>query len=312
VNVYARDQTNGVAFGDTFFSEGSGRLTGAKNPLYSDRWNWGAFFFGWLWLLNHGNAPFAIGSLALDLLHPPLGLAAHIYWGLRGNDLAYDGRKFRNAAQFVAVQNAWRDTGIAVLLGVLAMIAVSLAYFGFSPIENAYADLQSALSPDQIVATGSSNVAGMKNLPGGSTAGRGPAPLATPTQDDIPPDAGQSTDDSAEVDAATMPKSCASMLSSVHDANAAPTAQEKYDASVGALRFGRACKNKSIQAMAFEDKAFAEKELGTTGWDADLRTSIGLYLQCANAGGDARDRDDCRTMATEESRLKAVWQLETH
>lgn len=95
------------------FADGSGRQGGTRNPVYSGKWNWGAFFFQWLWLLNHRKFVLACVHLLICWI-PLVGLGFGIYLGFRANDLAYDGRRFSSIEQFIAVQNAWRNWGFAL------------------------------------------------------------------------------------------------------------------------------------------------------------------------------------------------------
>jgi hypothetical protein len=93
---------------------------------FSGQWNWGAFFLCPLWLMNHGQVPLGIGVLLVGFV-PFLGgivsLTAAIYYGIKGNDIAMRYRVFTDEAQFVAVQNAWRNWGFGLFaLGILLAI----------------------------------------------------------------------------------------------------------------------------------------------------------------------------------------------
>jgi hypothetical protein len=87
-------------------------------------WNWGAFLLCPLWLMNHGRPGRGIVFLALCVV-PFLwvfALGMAIAYGIKGNKVASIGRSFVDDAQFVKVQNAWRDAGLGVAL--LALLAV--------------------------------------------------------------------------------------------------------------------------------------------------------------------------------------------
>jgi hypothetical protein len=58
----------------------------------------------------HGRVGLGVISLALSFV-PFANLILPFYFGLKGNDLAYDTRRFTSIDQFVAVQNAWRNWG---------------------------------------------------------------------------------------------------------------------------------------------------------------------------------------------------------
>jgi hypothetical protein len=85
-------------------------------------WNWGAFLLTPWWLMNH-KRPWR-GILYLLLLVIPLAsIGMAIAYGVVGNRVAVESGRFADEAQFVAVQNAWRNWGfiIAVTSFVLAV-----------------------------------------------------------------------------------------------------------------------------------------------------------------------------------------------
>ncbi len=110
---------------DAVFSRQSGLRLGLRNPLASG-WNWGAFFFSWLWMFNHGYPRRALLLLVLDLI-PGAGLIARIHCGLAGNDIAFDGRRFESSEEYLAVQSAWRNYGL-----MLTLLATVFGTFAFS------------------------------------------------------------------------------------------------------------------------------------------------------------------------------------
>ncbi len=93
---------------------------------FSGKWNWGAFFLCPFWLMNHGGIWFGIGYIVVYFI-PFIGfliaLGASIYFGIKGNDWALGHRRFVDEAQFVAVQNAWRNWGfIIAAIGIVLFI----------------------------------------------------------------------------------------------------------------------------------------------------------------------------------------------
>ena len=110
--------------------------------------NWGAFVFDWMWGLANGclgkmKIIFLIYILMLIPLINIIAFFAYIgvkiYFGIKGNEWAYDGRAFYNPKDFEDTQNRW---GIAALCTVLIPIALSgllgasIAVSGISPILN--------------------------------------------------------------------------------------------------------------------------------------------------------------------------------
>ncbi len=90
----------------------------APGARYIGQWNWGACLLCPFWLMNHGRVGRGILYLALALIPVvnlvSLGMA--IAYGIRGNLVASSSRAFADDAQFVAVQNAWRNWGIGVTI----------------------------------------------------------------------------------------------------------------------------------------------------------------------------------------------------
>jgi hypothetical protein len=101
---------------------------------YIGRWNWGAFLLTPFWLIRHRRRRLAAGIAAAYVLLfflPGVGTAGilgiAIWIGRRGNEIAVTSRVYRDEAQFVAVQNAWRNRGFVVWVGLCAAIAGLIA-----------------------------------------------------------------------------------------------------------------------------------------------------------------------------------------
>jgi len=102
---------------------------------YIGQWNWGAFCLTPFWLIRHGNARGGVALLvagAIATLLPYGGLillGIAIQYGRVGNAIAVRDRRFASEREFVAVQNAWRDRGFAVL-GLVLVAIVTISVFG--------------------------------------------------------------------------------------------------------------------------------------------------------------------------------------
>lgn len=104
-------------------------------PGVAGGWNWGAFFFQWIWGLNH-KAYITLITLALSTVStvistamgPALGTASRspsgaigglsiilglvhfgvsIWFGIKGNEWAWRGRRFNDVGHFRLVQRRW-------------------------------------------------------------------------------------------------------------------------------------------------------------------------------------------------------------
>ncbi|HEY4441328.1 MAG TPA: hypothetical protein VGN14_12790 [Candidatus Elarobacter sp.] len=100
---------------------------GRPGAQFIGQWNWGAFLLCPFWLMNHGRSGRGILYLVLSLI--PLAnmatLVMAIVYGIKGNEVAVTSRQYFDDAEFVAVENAWRNWGIGVFV-----VTVPLAFFG--------------------------------------------------------------------------------------------------------------------------------------------------------------------------------------
>jgi len=96
----------------------AGFVSGAPGARYIGMWNWGAFLLCPLWLMNHRKVGLGILYIVLSVI-PIVNLATLvmlIYFGVKGNEVAVASGRFTDDAQFVAVQNAWRNWGIGITI----------------------------------------------------------------------------------------------------------------------------------------------------------------------------------------------------
>lgn len=65
------------------------------------RWSWAAFLMNWLWGISHNV------WIALLCFVPFLNIVMPFYLGVKGNELAWEHRKFESVEQFKEVQRKW-------------------------------------------------------------------------------------------------------------------------------------------------------------------------------------------------------------
>ncbi len=73
--------------------------TGGPVPEEIKGWNWGAFWLNWIWGIGN--------SVWIAFVVLVLGLIWQIYLGVKGNELAWQNRKFESVQQFKDTQAAW-------------------------------------------------------------------------------------------------------------------------------------------------------------------------------------------------------------
>ncbi|WP_296741821.1 cytochrome c oxidase assembly factor Coa1 family protein [Mesorhizobium sp.] len=90
-------------------------------PPELDRWNWGAFFFNWIWGLANNT------FIALLMFVPLVNLVMPFVLGAKGSSWAWRNGSWRDAEHFRRVQRNWAVAGFAFLalwLAVGALLAV--------------------------------------------------------------------------------------------------------------------------------------------------------------------------------------------
>ena len=106
----------------------SGTGSTAVLPDELKGFNWGAFLLNWIWAIGHSTW---IGLLCLV---PYVGIIMQFVLGFKGNEMAWQNRKWDSVEHFRATQKVWAKWGIGLVIlglviGVLAVIA-SIAFGG--------------------------------------------------------------------------------------------------------------------------------------------------------------------------------------
>lgn len=106
-----------------------------------DKFNWGAFFLTWIWGCANKSyitflsfATFIIAAIPFaNLLYLPAQLGIRIWFGIKGNEWAWQNKKFESAEAFHSSQRAWAIGGtiwfcvttiIGILFGIFALLAI--------------------------------------------------------------------------------------------------------------------------------------------------------------------------------------------
>src|SRR5512143_3265919 len=77
--------------------------------------NWGGFLLSWIWGIGHST------WLALLALVPYVGWVMSIVLLIKGNEWAWQNRKWESIQQFRDVQAAWTKWGIIVLIAAFVL-----------------------------------------------------------------------------------------------------------------------------------------------------------------------------------------------
>lgn len=84
-------------------------------------WNWGAFWLTWIWGIGNG--------VWISFVALVLGIIWSVVLGLKGNEWAWQNRRFESIEQFRETQAAWSKWGWIVLV-VSAVIWILMMVFG--------------------------------------------------------------------------------------------------------------------------------------------------------------------------------------
>ena len=105
-------------------NSGQGKMAILPPQLYG--WNWGAFFLNWIWGI--GNNTF----IALLCLLPLVNIVMIFVLGAKGNEWAWQNKRWQNIGHFKRVQKLWAIWGfvlfaVGIIFSVLVVIATLAA-----------------------------------------------------------------------------------------------------------------------------------------------------------------------------------------
>jgi hypothetical protein len=128
-------QTSVMAYG-TGMENTSGMKSAVPPEIATQGWNWGAFYFSWIWSLAHGLP--LIGVLILlsvlftcwiPLLNLVVPLTWMIYLGVQGNTLAWQNRRFDGVDHFFTVQRIWAKFALGFFVAKIVLITLVVLLF---------------------------------------------------------------------------------------------------------------------------------------------------------------------------------------
>ena len=126
INKISNKKRNKKDLTDVKIENTSGQGSGVAIPDELKKWNWGAFFLGWIWGL--GNNTF----ISLLTLIPGLNFIVCFFLGARGNEWAWQNKRWENIKHFKRVQREWAkwSWGILIVCSLVLCIFLSLIYGG--------------------------------------------------------------------------------------------------------------------------------------------------------------------------------------
>lgn len=98
------------------------------------QWNWGAFWLTWIWGI------FNETFVSLLALIPGVNIFMAFYLGKKGNELAWQNKKWKSEADLLKVQRKWEKAGWVIL--VLSTIIIILLIINHISINNLEDDIK--------------------------------------------------------------------------------------------------------------------------------------------------------------------------
>ena len=89
----------------------SGMGSGTEVPVeIRDKWNWGAFGFNWIWGIGNDT------WIALLMFVPVANLVMLVLLGVKGNEWAWQNKRWESIEQFKRVQHLWAKVWVILLI----------------------------------------------------------------------------------------------------------------------------------------------------------------------------------------------------
>ena len=118
-------------------------MSSAQLDAELSKWNWGAFFFGWLWgvfnkvyitliqlvvnLISFGLSLIGLGVIAP--IFSAIGLGLSIWFGVKGSRMAWENGAYRNIDDFRTSRHNWNVAAAIVFAVNILLIIILLVVF---------------------------------------------------------------------------------------------------------------------------------------------------------------------------------------
>jgi hypothetical protein len=99
-------------------------IPGEKDEL--DKWNWGGFLWSWIWAIGHKHYGKGVIAFIVSLFIP---LVAGIYFGLKGNRLAWETGTYASKEELRQKERTWVKAWF-IFAGVIVAVIVLVVAAG--------------------------------------------------------------------------------------------------------------------------------------------------------------------------------------
>lgn len=108
---------------DSFYGDPTNNTSGQGEqsvvPPEIQKWNWGAFFLSWIWGI--GNQVW----IALLSLIPFVNIIMIFVLGAKGNEWAWQAKRWESVEHFLEVQRKWSKWGVIIFIISTGLIPIS-------------------------------------------------------------------------------------------------------------------------------------------------------------------------------------------
>jgi hypothetical protein len=122
--VYNQPAYGQAAYAQPAVANTSGQGQGAAVPAEIQGLNWGAFLLNWIWGIFNGT------MLALLCLIPFLNLIMAIVLLVKGNEWAWQNKRWDSVEHFKSVQRKWAIWGVGLLVAGILLSCVFIVLAG--------------------------------------------------------------------------------------------------------------------------------------------------------------------------------------
>jgi hypothetical protein len=122
--VYNQPAYGQAAYAQPAVVNTSGQGQGAAVPAEIQGLNWGAFLLNWIWGIFNGT------MLALLCLIPFLNLIMAIVLLVKGNEWAWQNKRWDSVEHFKSVQRKWAIWGVGLLVAGILLSCVFIVLAG--------------------------------------------------------------------------------------------------------------------------------------------------------------------------------------
>ena len=100
--------------------------------VVTDKFNWGAFFFSWIWGIYYKKwiMLLIIPAYMIPFLGMILGFGLQIWFGINGNKWAWQSTRYKSIQEFHDIQKKWATVGVwLIIINIIVTLAILILAF---------------------------------------------------------------------------------------------------------------------------------------------------------------------------------------